>query len=195
MDESTLSPIIIAATLSILAGGIGWIYKQFVEKNERKRKKINVAEIILVHVEQAVKALDKFVPDFKKDTEELIKSQDAHFFVPANESLDNIISVLKDHLILLPPELVSGIMLFNSYDVSLNELLRDMSSKDFITVRDKRKEKVVNSTISIAENLIPIGNDLTIAINSYIRNQNSTPPKFLYTQCNNGLKAVKKLFS
>ncbi|MGH8497377.1 MAG: hypothetical protein ACRERV_00975 [Methylococcales bacterium] len=158
---------------AVFTAVITYILKFLTDRSEKKSKRINAAKIILIHLECAARSLKQFVPEFKKDTTNLIKSKDAHFFTPANESLDKAVSLLESDLILLPSDLVSYIMLFNSWDISINQVLREMSHKDFVSFDKERKEKIVNFTIGMANDLIPIAEKLILDIEKYVEDQNN----------------------
>ncbi len=135
-------PAVTATLITLLVGGASWIFRQCYDYLEKKKKKLNTAYILAEHLKQAVGAFDRFRPDFEKDVEDFFKSQSREpFFVPATDSLTGIIKVLDQTLLLLPPEIVSKMMLFYSYDVSLNELLRDLSHQGFPALPYQRKKK------------------------------------------------------
>lgn len=160
---------------AVIAAIIGWLFKTIQETNERKKKKINTAEAFLVNINEAVEAIKIFLPRFRAVAKELINSTDKPFFTPANDSLSTLTATLEEHLLLLPPKIVSKIILFKSFDVNINELLRDMSHNNFVSeVREKRKEVIVNTTVSYMERMVPLGEELIISLQNYIECENNS---------------------
>jgi hypothetical protein len=173
---------------AVIVAIVGWIFKTLEDTSERQKKKVNTAEVFLVNINEAVEAIKVFLPRFKAVAKDLIGSTDKPFFTPANDSLSTLTATLEEHLLLLPPNIVSKIILFKSYDVNINELLRDMSHNNFVSeVREKRKEVIVNTTINYMDRMVPLGEELITILQNYIECENKSLLTAAFT-------AVKKCF-
>lgn len=181
-------PAVTATIITLLVGTVSWIYRQCYDYTEKKKKRLNTAYILVEHLKQAVGAFDRFLPDFEKDVDEFLTSQTPEpFFVPATDSLTGIIKVLDETLLLLPPDVVSKMMLFYSYDISLNELLRDISHQDFPTLPYQRKKKVIEHIINLLNGLSQMGKVLIEKIEAYKKDEKISPWGLIFSK-------MKRLF-
>ncbi|MGH9913143.1 MAG: hypothetical protein ACRD4W_11925 [Nitrososphaeraceae archaeon] len=140
--NSIIGPAVTATMLGGIIALMGYIGKLITDNRNEKRKKINTTEILIVEIQEGIDSLEAFIPSFLKIAEERIKSTTHSFFIPVDDALDKVLSLVEEQLLLLPHKLVSNVMKYYRFERCLNEALRELSHRDFASVVEDRKRSL-----------------------------------------------------
>lgn len=175
---SIMGPAVTATVIGSLIALVGYITKLVTDSRDKKRKKSNAAEILLVEVQGAIDTLERFIPTFKRIAEERVKSSTYSFFIPVDDALDKVLTIIEEQIVLLPHNIVSDVMKYYRFDRCLNEVLRELSHKEFASVIQERKSEVVTQTITLSEGALEAARSLRTTLAGYLEKVKKGP--FLY---------------
>ena len=176
--DSLIGPAVTAALIASIIAFVGYIGKRITDNRDKKRKKINAAEILLVEVQEAIGTLERFIPTFKRIAEERVKSSTHSFFIPVDDVLDKVLTLIEEQLVLLPHNIVSDVIKYYRFDRCLNKLLRELSHKEFAGVIQERKSEVVTHTITLSEGTLEAARSMRTTLSGYL--EKAKQGRFLY---------------